>query len=99
MIESVGFESEKELDETRSKIARRRSVFASDAGLDHLVELVESAGIFSAIDVGDVVQMANRNYVISILESLGLVEKARLRDLMAYMLEQPILEGYSAKES
>ena len=91
MRDSIAFATREELESARKEIAERRSVYMSDAGRRTLAELIRSSGVLDRIDPGDVAMASNRNFVISILESMDMINDAGMDDLVAYLLSRPIL--------
>lgn len=76
-------------DRIVSEVAKRRETYRGE-GLDTLTEMVLSAKIFESIDPKDSEEVACRNFVLSLMEGMDLVNEKTLPHILEYMLEMPI---------
>ncbi len=80
---------EEERDALRSEVAERRETYRGK-GLDTLTEMVLSSKIFESIDPKDPEEVACRNFVLSLMEGMDLVNERTLPLILEYMLEMPV---------
>lgn len=72
-----------------SEVAERRETYRGK-GIDTLTEMVMSAKIFESIEPKDSEEVACRNFVLSLMEGMDLVNEKTLPLILEYMLEMPI---------
>lgn len=80
---------EEERDRIISEVAERRETYRGK-GIDTLTEMVMSAKIFESIEPKDSEEVACRNFVLSLMEGMDLVNEKTLPLILEYMLEMPI---------
>lgn len=80
---------EEERDRIIGEVAERRETYRGK-GIDTLTEMVLSAKIFESIEPKDSEEVACRNFVLSLMEGMDLVNEKTLPLILEYMLEMPI---------
>lgn len=88
MIDWKALPSE-EREALKSDVYRRREVYRG-SGIDALVEMILSAGVFESIDPSNTAGNACRNFVLSIMEGMDLVNESTLPLILEYMLSLPV---------
>ena len=81
---------DEDLDEIKRKIERKRNVYRSPEGIRELCDVIESANVFDATDPEDVPLSSCRNFALSMLEGLDLVNSKTLPMIVEYMLSLPV---------
>ena len=88
---TVGSLSAEQLDDLRMRILAERDVYgATEQGIDALCRIIVSAGIFDKADPNDTASAGTRNFVIDLMDSMGLVTEENLHSLVRFMLESPL---------
>lgn len=80
---------DEERDELKREVLRRRETYRGK-GLDTLSDMILSAKVFESIDTKDEGEVACRNFVLSMMEGMDLVNEKTLPIILEYMLSLPI---------
>ena len=90
------------LEKDRVKVIERRrqkrAFYKSDAGIETICDLIKSSGLFSVVDPEDAVSAGTRNFVIGMLDEIGLFDEANLEKTVKYILSLPVFPEREDKE-
>lgn len=76
------------LADSRRKI---RSVYGTEEGISMLSDMAIGLGLFDRIDPEDSEAITRRNVIIDLLDSMGMLDEAHIRDIIAFMISGPVI--------
>lgn len=76
---------------TDRRIRHRLPYRTTEEGLEALADIVRSSGFFDVIENPE--QQANRNFVVRMMEDMGLLDECNLQKILAYMLDLEVFPG------
>ena len=82
---------EKLADKVTDRRLRHRAPYRTEEGLEALSDIVRSSGFFDVIESPE--QQANRNFVVRMMEDMGLLDERNLQKILAYMLDLEVFPG------
>ena len=76
----------------------RRAAFISEKGIKELAHICIKAGVFSQLDEKDPASIGAHNFVVDMLDDMGLLDEANMESIIGYMLSLPLIPGEGVKE-
>lgn len=81
---------DEDLEEIKRDIERKRNVYRSPDGIAELCNIIESASVFDGTDPADISATSCRNFALSMMEGMDLVNSTTLPMIVEYMLSMPV---------
>lgn len=81
---------DEDVEDIKRSIERKRNVYRSAEGIEELCNIIESASVFDGTDPADITASACRNFALSMMEGLDLVNSKTLPMIVEYMLSLPV---------
>ena len=96
VLASGGLEA---IDELRRERKAHRNVWATPDGTRELAWMIAEGSLFTKLDPADPMEIGRHNMMVDMLDNMGLLDRANMESIVAYMLSLPLIpEGVEAEE-